>query len=229
MTGDFDLYKNRYEREVQKSIGFVHQDLSFFTQAKVRHILDLAGRRLGDPAALDVLDVGCGAGVTDVSLTPRFRSLHGVDISEGLLDDARLANPGGTYCSYDGRQLPFLEARFDLTFAICVLHHVSPPQWQAFVQEMARVTRAGGLVAVFEHNPMNPLTRLAVSRCEFDEDAVLLGRRVTEKLLSGAGLGAAESRYILFFPWAVPFAERIEGAVKRLPLGAQYFVAAQKP
>ena len=53
---------------------------------------------------------------------------------------------------------------------------------------MRRVVRPGGLVCVIEHNPLNPLTRsLAVSRCEFDSDAVLLGASTTRKLMAAGG------------------------------------------
>ena len=58
---------------------------------------------------------------------------------------------------------PFGEGAFDVSFAVCVLHHVPPPQRLALVSEMARVTRPGGTVAIFEHNPWNPLTRRAVA------------------------------------------------------------------
>ena len=44
----------------------------------------------------------------------------------------------------------------------------------AFVAELARVVRPGGLVVVFEHNPLNPLTRLVVSRVTFDDGVRLL-------------------------------------------------------
>ena len=53
---------------------------------------------------------------------------------------------------------------------------------------MARVLRPGGIAAIFEHNPLNPLTRRVVSNCVFDEDAVLLRRRRARGLLRQAGL-----------------------------------------
>ena len=55
--------------------------------------------------------------------------------------------------------------------ARCIM---SRRQLAGFVADMVRVTRPGGLVCVIEHNPLNPLTRLAVNRCPFDADAVLL-------------------------------------------------------
>lgn len=90
--------------------------------------------------------------------------------------------------------------------------------------EMARVTRAGGLAVILEHNPINPATRLAVSRCEFDDDAVLMWMSESRGLLAGAGLREAERAYILFFP----FRNTIERRLGWLPFGAQYYVASSR-
>src|SRR5437588_7354869 len=93
-----------------------------------------------------------------------------------------------------------------LSIAICVLHHVPPPQWVGFLCEMRRVVRPGGLVCLIEHNPFNPLTRLAVARCEFDRDAVLLRAGRMQALMVDAGLHDAESHYFLMLPSASPLA-----------------------
>ena len=75
------------------------------------------------------------------------------------------------------------------------------------------VVRPGGLVCVIEHNPLNPLTRLAVSRCEFDQDAVLLGAGTTRKLMTAGGLHEIDSRYFVLLPWEAKPARRIERAL----------------
>ena len=99
----------------------------------------------------------------------------------------------------------------------------------AFAREMARVVRPGGIVAVFEHNPYNPLTRVAVSRCEFDEGVELLTRTEATRLLSEAGMETVESRYILFLPFAGAWVRRVDQRLWRLPIGAQHYEAARRP
>lgn len=214
---------------MEKSISFIGRDLSFFTQAKARVLLELAGRELGGAETVRALDVGCGPGETDAYLVDELGELHGVDISEGLLDTARDRNPGVTYMLYDGDRLPFDDRRFDLVFAICVVHHVPPTHWRRFVAELSRVLRPGGLLALIEHNPLNPLTRLAVARCEFDDDAVLLRRHETEQLQRDAGLQPSASRYITFFPWRSHALGALEQRLGRIPLGAQYVAVARRP
>jgi SAM-dependent methyltransferase len=221
----FDEYRDTYRDALRRAISFASSDVDFFTEAKARALLDVIRRLLGNPAEVRVLDVGCGPGETDAYLVPHVRRLHGVDVSEGILEAARARNPGVVYTAYDGGRLPFDDARFDLAFAICVLHHIPPAQWQPFVDDMSRTVRPGGVIAIAEHNPFNPLTRLVVHRCEFDDDAVLLRRRTVEALQREAGAKAVESRYILFFPWRSRLLTRAENGLRSLPLGAQYVVA----
>lgn len=146
-----------------------------------------------------------------------------------MIARASAANPGVDYRTYDGRELPWPDDTFDVTFTICVLHHVPPDQWQGFMSEMARVTRPGGLAVVFEHNPWNPLTRRAVSTCEFDDGVTLLSRRTTQRLARNAGLREVESRYIMFLPFGDAVSDRTDHALGWLPLGGQYLVAARVP
>ncbi|MDP9068259.1 MAG: class I SAM-dependent methyltransferase [Actinomycetota bacterium] len=223
----FDRYKDSYREDVQRSIGFVGQSHDFFTASKARHLLDLVRRNLGATTDLRVLDVGCGVGVTDALISSSFRSVHGVDVAAGVVDRAAAANPAVDYRTYDGENLPFPDASMDVTFAICVLHHVAPPARVSFVDEMKRVTRAGGLVLIFEHNPVNPLTRLAVARCEFDEDVVLLSKRDVKRLLVASDMAVVEERYILFLPWMIDLSQKLDRLLHWLPLGAQHVTVAR--
>src|SRR5438445_466329 len=92
---------------------------------------------------------------------------------------------------------------------------------------MLRVARPGGLACVFDHNPFNPLTRRAVSNCDFDTDAVLLTMRRTAAAFSRAGATIEDRRYYLFTPFEgrpVACGERL---LRRVPLGGQYVVAGR--
>jgi len=227
MSARFDEYRDTYRAEVEHSIAFVGQSLEFFTEAKAQALLDLARQRLGDPAQLRALDVGCGPGETDEYLGA-FGDLHGIDVSTELVERARRRNPGATYAHYEGGRLPYDDGAFDLAFAICVLHHVHPVDWGTFTDELVRVVRPGGLAVVVEHNPLNPLTRLAVARCAFDDDAILMGRTLVTELFRHAGAEPVEARFILFFPWRWRPLRRLEQRLGSLPLGAQYLVAARR-
>lgn len=215
-----------YERQVEEAIGFAGREHAFYLEAKARALLDLVDRRLRDRGPIRALDVGCGNGRFDSMLDP-IEELHGVDVSPEIVAAAAETVPRGRFEVADGTSLPFADDAYDLTFTVCTLHHVEPPQRPALMRELARVTRPGGLVVVFEHNPLNPLTRRVVRHVPFDEGVVLVGRRSLLGLTPSAGLTVEETRYILFFPWTrAPFAQ-LERRLAWLPAGAQYYVAAR--
>ena len=183
---EFDEFAKQYENSVDQSVSFTGRDSAFFARRKVEILEDIVRPGLGSLQGLNLLDVGCGTGTTDRYLAPRVRNLHGVDISEEMLVKAERNVPKGTYSHYDGKNLPFDGGTFDVVVAICVLHHVPVSMRPELVRDMVRVARPGGIVAIFEHNPLNPLTRHAVNTCELDEDAVLLPSREAADLLKTA-------------------------------------------
>ena len=221
----FDEYGESYDDVMKKSIGFMGQNHDYYTQAKADCILDVLRRRFGGTENLKVLDVGCGVGKTDQFLAPNLGRLSGTDVSPASLECARRENPEVQYEVFDGCTLPFENASFDAAFLICVLHHVLPAERAALLREVRRVLTPGGVLFVFEHNLFNPLTRLVVARCEFDRDANLLTRKLTEQLIGAAGVQVFERRYILLSPFKIKGMAWLEHQCRRIPLGAQYYVA----
>jgi SAM-dependent methyltransferase len=222
---EFDRLNGTYADALERAVAFSGQDPAFFTEVKAELLIDLARRRIGDPGRLRALDLGCGPGLTDSYLIGSFGEVHGVDVSAAMVEEATVLNPDAHYRVFGGSRTPYEDGAFDLSFAINVFHHVAPPERDALAQELARTVRPGGLVAIIEHNPLNPLTRLAVARCAFDENAVLLGRREAEGLLRRARLALVERRYLLFVPRRAP---RVERLLARVPMGAQYLVAGTR-
>lgn len=227
MTELFDDYTDTYREEVERSISFARGDLDHFTAVKARHLISLTARHLGDPGDLTVLDVGCGTGETDQHLVGHVGRLLGVDVAKGPLNVAAQRNPDADYTAYDGATLPYAPGSVDVSFAICVMHHVPPPQWPPFLAQLRRVTRPGGLVVIFEHNPLNPLTRRAVNSCEFDANAVLLRRRRVAGLMRAQDLDVVEQAYIVFVPFGGERMATAERLLARVPLGAQHYVAGR--
>jgi SAM-dependent methyltransferase len=226
---DFDKYTDSYRDAVEESIAFAGAGAARYIGAKARLLAELSRRWLGDSTRLKALDVGCGPGETDAFLKGTFSALDGVDVSTAMSERAAVRNPWASYSSYaEGEPLPYDEAAFDLSFAVCVFHHVPIDQRRRLTAEMARVTRPDGLVVIFEHNPWNPLTRKAVRDCPFDEDAVLLSRGEAVGLLDSARLDPVESAYIIFFPQEGPRLSRVERRLRWVPLGAQYYVAHRR-
>ena len=222
MAVQFDSYDKSYGAVVQSSFDFSGLPHSFFMAAKADLLRDLIATRLDSKHKSTALDVGCGVGAFHPMMRGMFQRLYGTDVSAASIEQAKRSNPEVEYEDYDGEVLPYGHATFDVATVICVMHHVPAEKWCGFLREIRRVVRPGGLVCIIEHNPFNPLTRLAVSRCEFDRDAVLLPAGQTHRLMTDAGLREVETRYFLLLPWATPLMRRIEHSFRRVPLGAQY-------
>jgi SAM-dependent methyltransferase len=221
-SAQFDIYAKSYADDVNRSLAFLGVKVDFATKVKAGFLLDLLARHFGNTKMVDLLDIGCGTGGCHRLITGKLASLSATDVSSKSVAVAAARNPGVDYLPYDGLRLPYEDNQFDAAMTICVMHHVSPLQWPAFAAEMKRIVRPGGLAMVFEHNPLNPVTRRAVSNCEFDADAVLLGQRRTRSLLKGAGFKDVRSRAILSVPSFGPKTRAIDFALGRLSLGAQY-------
>ena len=228
MSSEFDQYADDYSEQVSRAIAFCGQGTDFFSQVKMVHLLAVIQRHFGDPSKLTILDVGCGVGEMDGHLIPHVGKLHGIDVAAQAVERAAKAHPDGHFIAYDGHRIPFEDRSVDVAFAVCVMHHVPPANWPAFLRELHRVVRPGGAVAIYEHNPLNPLTRLAVARCEFDADAVLLRRAKVARLFESVGLHPVVKGYILFFPFRNRLWRFIERGLHWLPLGAQHVVVGRR-
>ena len=208
-------------------MSFTGKDSAFFARRKVEMLEEITFRAGFSLDSLSVLDVGCGTGTTDRHLVSHVGSLVGVDVSEEMLALAADTVPGATFEWYNGEKLPFSDESFDVAVAICVLHHVPTSGRALFVSELHRVTRAGGLIAVFEHNPVNPLTRYAVSSCDMDDGVVLVTGRQAEGYLVDAGASEVERADYLFTPFGGSLGRRLDASMSHLPVGGQYVVSAR--
>ena len=193
-----------YGSDVVQSIGFSGLEQDFFTRGKADALLRLLPRLGYSLHGTKALDIGCGVGLIHRHLVGSGLRITGIDISEEAIAQARASNPTVTYSHYDETKLPFPDESFDVAWTICVLHHVPPPDRLRFIAEARRVLRKGGALFVIEHNPWNPLTRLAVSRCAFDHDAVLISAQRLRKLLAEGGLQSLEQQFIFFTPFSTP-------------------------
>lgn len=175
----------------------------------------------GVSAGQRVLDVGCGPGALTTELVGRLgpAAVTAVDPSEPFVAAARERHPGATVERASAEQLPFPDDAFDAALAQLVVHFMADPV--AGLREMARVTRAHGVVAacVWDHGGgKGPLSVYWEAARELDpeveDEAGLAGARAGHltELLDAAGLHEIEETHFTvnvehptFEDWWEPF------------------------
>ncbi len=121
-----------------------------------------------------VLDVGCGPGALTSELVERVGAsqVSAVDPSEQFVAAARERHPGVDVRRAGAEELPFADGEFDAALAQLVVHFMADPV--RGLAEMARVTRAGGVVSacVWDHaGEQTPLAPFWQAVHEVDPDA----------------------------------------------------------
>ncbi|MFM9107648.1 MAG: class I SAM-dependent methyltransferase, partial [Chloroflexota bacterium] len=118
------------------------------------------------------LDLGCGTGVFAERLRADGRHVVATDPFRGMLLQLRARTPLIPTVQSTGEALPFPDAAFSLVYCIAVMHHIAEPAAvRRTLLEMARVTKPGGHVLVWDHNPRNPYWPLLMKRVPQDTGA----------------------------------------------------------
>lgn len=226
-SAEFDKFAQEYGELHDANIAITGESGDYFAEYKMRDLRRLVGDA---PSNGEFLDFGAGIG----NCVPYFRkhlpgaALTCVDVSAKSLAVAATRFPGqARFIQFDGSVLPFESASFDAGYAACVFHHIPREAHVALLQEIRRVLRPGGLFMVYEHNPLNPLTRRAVDQCPFDENAVLMPASALRDALQAAGFASPRIRFRLFFPKLLALLRPLEEHLSWCPLGAQYLVWAR--
>ena len=118
-------------------------------------ILRVMGAR-GSP--LEVAEFGCGAGTQSLLWAELGHSVHGLDVSRGLLELARIRAAGASY-QIDFRvasatDVPWEDGSMDVCLAVELLEHV--PNWPRCLDELTRVLRSRGVLFLTTTNKLCP-------------------------------------------------------------------------
>lgn len=217
----FDAYADDYERLHAANVAITGEETDYFARYKVDCL-----SRAGVAASERILDFGCGIGNVTAPLCERFSDVHGFEPSRVSADRAQQRAPAAKIYS-DWPAVP--QAQFSVAVLSCVLHHVPLAQRADVLAQVMQALVPGGRLFVFEHNPLNPLTRRAVNSCPFDDDAILLWPWEQRRLLREAGFDDVSLDYIVFFPRPLAFLRPLEPKLSWLAAGAQTMTYGTKP
>ena len=175
----------------------------------------------GVHAGQRALDVGCGGGALTEQLAERLgtSAVVAVDPSASFVEATRQRIPGLDVRLGHAEELPFGDADFDVALAQLVVHFMTDAV--GGIRQMARVTRAGGMVnaCVWDHEGgKGPLADFWNAVHDLDPDApgeaALPGTREGHlaELFAEAGLQRIESstltvtrRFATFDEWWQPY------------------------
>ncbi len=225
---EFDKFAEEYLAAHSENLRISGEDPEYFARAKAE-ALRRRWNQLGLTEPEAILDFGAGIGNAWPHLAAAFpgAALTGLDVSEKSLAIAEQRFPKvAKAVRYDGNRVPFANASFDLIFSACVFHHIPADRHIDLFAQLKDLLRPGGRIVIFEHNPLNPVTRHIVDTCEFDENAVLITAAEMKRRQAKAGLKGVETAYTGFFPHALAALRPLERWMTALPIGAQYYTLA---
>ena len=225
---EFDEFANEYRSIHSENIKISGADSFYFAEMKVKLLTAFEKN-----TSFNVLDIGCGDGVTQLFMLKYFSDwdITGIDVSEKSIEAALERKlPRVSFSTYNGTQISFGDKTFDIIFMAGVLHHVEYSLHQTILKEVYRILKNQGRFYIFEHNPLNPLTRYLVNTCVFDTDARLLKSSYTIKTLKKENFTRVKIFFIIFFPRKGFLSKLIflEKYLQWVPFGGQYFIQAKK-
>ena len=156
---DYDGFAEAYTAENETSLMNAYYE----RPATLALAGDVAGRR--------ILDAGCGSGPLFAALRDRGATVTGIDLSAGMLEQARrrLGPDANLQVADLAEPLPFPDDSFDDVVASLVLHYLR--DWGPTLAEVRRVLKTGGrLIASVDHPfAINLMHRLAGPRPDYFE------------------------------------------------------------
>lgn len=131
----YDEVADRYDHHYDRSRGrCYHTHLS-------RHVIEMLPEETGS-----LLDIGCGTGLFVEKYLAGGRCAVGIDISRGMIRQARRRCPGTDFIVGTGETLPFSDASFDAIASLLAFSYMKDPA--AMLDEAFRVLRPGGTIAI---------------------------------------------------------------------------------
>jgi SAM-dependent methyltransferase len=228
MHAEFDSLADEYRNMHETNVAVTGETPEYFSEYKIAdlaRVLKQKGLTRGS-----VLDFGSGIG----NSVPFFRKhmadsrITCADVSSRSIEIAQTRFPGDEKYIQIEKAIPLQSDSQDVVFTACVFHHIPPDEHVHWLTELRRVTKPGGILAIYEHNPLNPLTVHAVNTCPLDVNAKLIRGAVMRRLAASAGWVDARVGYKLFFPSVLAKLRPLELYLEGVPLGAQYRMLARK-
>jgi len=228
MKAEFDLLADEYRGQHKENVAITGESPEFFSEYKIADLAEILNN-VNLPSS-KILDFGSGIG----NSLPYFRKYFPdseiccADVSSRSIEIAQSRFPGKESYILIKNTIPLPSDSQDVVFSACVFHHIPHEEHSYWLNELRRITKPGGVLVIYEHNPLNPLTVHAVNNCPLDVNAKLIFGRSMRQRAMCAGWEDGRVDYKLFFPALLSSFRPIERYLQWLCLGAQYRMVTRK-
>lgn len=151
----------------------------------------------------DILDFGSGLG----GAIPSFRSLFPqsqltcADISSDSNRAAQMRWPGPErFILLNGNHIPTSANQFDLAYSALMFQHIRTEAQSHWLLELWRVTRPGGALVLFEHNPASRAARKEAREGPYGQCNPLIPPAQLRTALTRIGWGRVTLDYLTPLP-----------------------------
>ena len=133
-----------------------------------------------------VLDVCSGTGLISEGLIKKNYKVTSLDLSMNML---LIRKHLKKYSPVQGTsyELPFQSDVFDLVLSVAAFHHIAEKEkTNRTINEMKRVTKKGGVIVIWDHNPINPYWKVLMKKVPQDtgEERLISVREFVQPFLS---------------------------------------------
>ena len=215
---NFDLIADKYDLSIPLYV------VEHYLKKRVEFIKKYVRGRL-------ILDVGCGTGMFAQRLKKERFEVTGMDPSQKMLDIAK-ERFDGQIIKGSSDSLPFENEIFDCAVSIAVFHHIADEK-KVFktISEMVRVVKNGGVIIIWDHNPLNPYWPVIMKKVPQDtgEERLIPAREIREDLLKNRiyKIKIFHKGFVPeFIPeWVLPFFQILENILENIPLLRNFLLA----
>lgn len=224
---EFDKSARDYEALFNPWLKIAGASRGYFAQSRLKWLSYLLHER--EIAPKRVMDFGCGTGMSLSLLANIFEAetVIGLDTSQESLAVAReSAGSWPVQLATPAQYLP--QQDLDLVFCNGVFHHIPATEQRAAMNYVYRCLRPGGMFAMWENNPWNPIHSFAMKHSEIDKNAIPLSPPESQRLVASEQFRVIRTDYLFFFPGYFSWLHPLEKWLIKVPLGAQYQILALK-
>jgi SAM-dependent methyltransferase len=158
-----------------------------------RDLLARFAARTGSSAPHPICDLGCGPGHVGAYLAAHGADVIGIDLSAGMVAQARLSYPSLTFSQGDMTSLPLPDATLSGIVCFYALIHVPRPRVPVALGEMERTLARGGALLVAVHGGQGTLHADEMVGQPADLDVTLFSLTELADLVEEAGFAVVEA------------------------------------